>query len=211
MTHNVANSLASSLIDRNLLSHPFYLRWETGDVSLDELQHYAEQYRHFEEMLPEFLRRLADELPVGVARDSVLKNLADEIAAPSHLDLFQGFASFYGAADQPMTPAMHHLVNAYFELLTEGPAAALAGLWAYESQGAGIADSKAEGLATFYGADRVALAFWLAHGSIEGDHAAWTLEALESLESDEDVVRRATRVIADAWWAFLDERELLSQ
>jgi pyrroloquinoline-quinone synthase len=193
------------------LNHPFYQRWEAGELSLEELRLYAEQYRHFEAMLPEFLRRLSSELPNGVARDSVLKNLADEVATPSHLDLFENFATFYGALDVPLTAAMRRLVDAYFEVLTDGPAEALAGLWAYESQGAGIADSKAEGLAQYYGANHDALTFWMAHGSIEGDHAKWTLEALEALKPDEDVVLQAARVIANAWWEFLDERELVTK
>jgi pyrroloquinoline quinone (PQQ) biosynthesis protein C len=94
--------------------------------------------------------------------------------------------------------------------LSESPAAALAGLWAYESQGAGIADSKAEGLVAHYDASDDAVAFWLAHGTIEEDHAKWTLEALETLGPDAIVAGRATRRVGDAWWEFLDERELVA-
>jgi pyrroloquinoline-quinone synthase len=210
MTNHLANTLEAAICDRQLLSHPFYQRWEAGELSFEELRHYAEQYRYFEEMLPQFLRQLAEELPDGVARESVLRNLADEVAAPSHLELFERFAAFYDASDEPISFAMQRLVDAYFEVLTENPAAALAGLWAYESQGAGIADSKAEGLAQHYGANRDALAFWLAHGSIEGDHAKWTLEALAAMEPDVDDVESAARLVANAWWSFLDERESLS-
>jgi pyrroloquinoline-quinone synthase len=211
MTNQLADSLEASITDRMLLNHPFYRRWEAGELSFEELRHYAEQYRYFEEMLPQFLRQLAEELPDGVARDSVLKNLSDEVATPSHLELFQSFAAFYRAVDSPISLAMQRLVDAYLEVLVDSPTAALAGLWAYESQGAGIADSKAEGLARHYDANRDALAFWLVHGSIEADHAKWTLEALELLDPDEDVVYHATRLIADAWWEFLDERELAAQ
>lgn len=202
--------LESSISDLRLLNHPFYRRWEAGDLSLDELRLYAEQYRYFEQMLPRFLEQLAEELPDGIARESVLKNLADEVATPSHLELFEQFAEFYQASVAPISPAMLRLVDAYSDVLTQGPSAALAGLWAYESQGAGIADSKAQGLATHYGAKSESLEFWWAHGTIEGDHATWTLEALELLEPDEDVAREATRLIGDAWWAFLDERELIA-
>jgi pyrroloquinoline-quinone synthase len=210
MTKELAHALEAAISDRGLLSHPFYQRWEAGELSVEELRHYAEQYRYFEEMLPQFLRQLSEALPEGVARDSVLNNLADEVATPSHLELFEQFADFYNAGDAPISLAMLRLVNAYSEVLTQSPAAALAGLWAYESQGASIADSKAEGLAQHYGADRSALDFWLAHGSIEEDHAKWTFEALELLEPEENVVNQAARLIADAWWAFLDERELVA-
>lgn len=208
MTNYLESVLAASLVDRQLLNHPFYQRWEAGELTNGELRLYAEQYRHFEVMLPSFLTQLAGRLPDGSARESVLKNLADEVATPSHVELFEQFAEFCDATDAAASPAMQRLTDTYAEVLALGPVAALAGLWAYESQGARIADSKAEGLAVHYGASDEALAFWLAHGSIEGDHAKWTLEALAHLESDDDVVGRAARHIGDAWWAFLDEREL---
>jgi pyrroloquinoline quinone (PQQ) biosynthesis protein C len=161
-------------------------------------------------MLPIFLERLAAKLPDGVARQSVTMNLADEVASPSHLELFERFAAFYQAEKTPISPAMQRLVDAYFKVLADNPANALAGLWAYESQGAAVADSKGEGLLRHYGATNDATAFWSVHGSLEGDHAKWTLEALESLEPDVDAVEAAARLIADAWWSFLDERESLA-
>src|SRR5579863_7935791 len=113
MTIFLHDELDSSISDRKLLSHPFYQRWEAGELSVDELQHYAEQYRYFEEMLPEYLTKLANDLPVGVARDSVLNNLSDEVSSPSHLELFERFANFYDAKDVSPTPAMEALVDAY--------------------------------------------------------------------------------------------------
>jgi pyrroloquinoline quinone (PQQ) biosynthesis protein C len=98
---------------------------------------------------------------------------------------------------------------AYDSVLHGSAAQALAGLFAYETQGAAIADSKADGLARHYGASGAALDFWHAHGSIEIDHAAWTLDALESLEPTLEEVASGTRIVADAWWAFLDERNEL--
>ena len=210
MTFSLNTVLESALDDLKLLSHPFYQRWEAGEISLGELRLYAGQYRYFEEMLPRFLQQLADQLPEGFARESVLKNLADEISSPSHLELFERFADHYHASPAPISPAMKRLVDVYADVLTRGPASALAGLWAYESQGASIADSKAEGLSNHYAASDEALAFWLAHGTIEGDHARWTLEALAELQPDEETVRDATRRIGEAWWEFLDERELIA-
>src|SRR5579863_334590 len=197
MTIYLEAALESSISERKLLSHPFYRRWESGGLSKEELRLYAEQYRYFEEMLPRFLEQLASELPEGLARDSVLKNLADEVAVPSHLELFDRFAQFYRASDAVISPAMQRLVDAYQEVLSQGPSAALAGLWAYESQGAEIADSKAEGLATHYGASRESLDFWSAHGTIEEDHAKWTLEALELLEPDEELAQEASRLVGE--------------
>lgn len=210
MTTQLKKVLDVALADQQLLSHPFYLRWEAGELSRDELTHYAQQYRYFEAMLPKFLEKLSAQLPDGPARDFVLANLSDEVSPPSHLSLFEQFARFFDASDTAISPAMANLVGSYAELLEQGPVSSLAGLFAYESQGARIADSKAEGLERHYGARSDAVAFWTAHGSIEEDHAKWTLDALSSLEPDASDVERAAHLIGGAWWSFLDERESLA-
>jgi len=210
MDTSLNETLRTTLEDRQLLNHPFYRRWECGQLSREELTSYAEQYRYFETMLPEFLQALSEQLPHGAARDAVLDNLHDETFPPSHLDLFDRFASFYGAGDVGASPAMEKLVDTYRHVLETSPVAALAGLWAYESQGAQIASSKAEGLRSHYGADSEAAAFWDAHWVVESDHAAWTLGALTMLARDDHEVSSAARLVGEAWWSFLDERELAS-
>jgi len=200
-----------ALRERQLLAHPFYRRWEDGALAPSELTHYAEQYRFFEAMMPSFLQGLLEQLPHGTARDLVTANLVDEVTPPSHLELFSRFAHHYGARDVDVSPAMAQLVEAYATVLAQGPTPALAGLLAYESQGAAVADTKGEGLAAHYEASEDALEFWREHGSIEGDHAAWTFDALASLDPDLDQVAAGARVVADAWWNFLDEREALRE
>jgi len=210
MTTALEMALDAALTDHHLLDHPFYRRWELGEVSRDELARYAEQYRFFEAMFPEFLESLASQLPEGPARQAVLDNLNDEVSAPSHLSLFEQFAGFFDATDAPISPAMSTLVESYAKLLELGPRESLAGLWAYEAQGAQIAQTKADGLVTHYGASPTATEFWRVHGLVEGDHALWTLEALSLLDSDPAEAQSAARMIGDAWWSFLDERELLA-
>jgi pyrroloquinoline-quinone synthase len=210
MTTALEIALEGALKDHRLLDHPFYRRWEVGEVSRDELSRYAEQYRYFESMFPEFLEALSEQLPDGPARRAVLDNLSDEVSAPSHLELFDRFADFFEATDAPISPAMSNLVTSYATLLELGTRASLAGLWAYEAQGAAIALSKAEGLLTHYGASVASVEFWTVHGALEGNHAQWTLEALTDLDVEVTEAESAARMIGDAWWSFLDERELLA-
>lgn len=210
MTTDLQQSFFDALSDRQLLDHPFYQRWEAGELTRDELTKYAEQYRHFEAMMPEFLTRLRDELSPGVARDLVEANLLDEVSQPSHVELFERFAASFDATDAPPSPAMAAIIDAYDSVARQGAIPALSGLLAYESQGAAVADSKGAGLAKHYDVPAEALVFWDEHGSIEGDHAQWTFDALASLQPDLDEVRGAARVVGDAWWSFLDERELQS-
>ncbi len=209
MTPQLEDVLAGVLKKRRLLDHPFYRRWEAGDISREELTRYAEQYRYFEVMFPTFLRSLCAQLPEGPIRHLVEANLVDEVSPPSHVVLFDQFAQAYGARKVPISPAMSHLVDSYSALLRRGPASSLAGLWAYESQGGEVAASKAEGLIKHYEAPSEAIAFWAAHSLIEDDHATWTLEALALLEPDMVEVELGVGLIGDAWWNFLDERESL--
>ena len=207
MDTSLTDIVNGSLDGRRLLTHPFYARWQAGALLDGELRGYAEQYRHFERYLPEFLAVLAGRLESGPARDAVAANLDDETAPPSHLELFELFANAVGARDAQASPAMAALLDAYATALDEGADVALAGLVAYECQGAAIADTKRTGLVEHYGVGGVGLDFWSVHGTLEDDHATWTLEALEALDASPAAVERGVDLVANAWWNFLSERE----
>ena len=202
--------IAQALQGIRLLDHPFYVRWQRGELSRDDLRDYASQYRHFEAMLPTFLEELVRVAPTP-ARDAVAANLSDELGPPTHLELFDQFVDELGADAADPTPATTELLGAYASLLRDGSATALAGLAAYEIQAAGIATTKADGLRTHYGIRGDGLRFWDVHGVTEDDHAAWTLDALESLGSATADVSSAAEAVATAWWGFLDERERVVQ
>ena len=209
MTQTLQNVAHEVLEKPRLLNHPFYQRWERGELASHEMTSYAEQYRYFEKMLPDFLHELADQLPTGSARSAVESNLHDEVSTPSHVELFEKFAAHYGATNADISPAMRNLLQAYRDVLDRGPVSGLAGLLAYELQGAEIANSKANGLARHFAATDEALEFWKCHGSLEADHAQWTLDALDSLDFEVSDVTDGMDRVASAWWLFLDERELL--
>jgi pyrroloquinoline quinone (PQQ) biosynthesis protein C len=193
---------------RRLLAHPFYRRWEAGTLEPGELASYAGQYRHFEAALPAVLESLADSLPVGRARELVEANLDDERGVPApHLALFDAFAAAVGAPAADRTPATSDLVDLYVTLADAVPVAALAAVCAYEVQAPSIAASKAEGLRARYGLGVDATRFWDVHAQADEAHGEWMLEALGLVAAGRaDVIGPAT-VAADAWWAFLDERQ----
>ena len=53
-------AVASSLEGRMLLTHPFYRRWEAGELTSQELAEYAVHYRAFEAVLPAVLAAVVD-------------------------------------------------------------------------------------------------------------------------------------------------------
>jgi pyrroloquinoline quinone (PQQ) biosynthesis protein C len=210
--HPLSGAMAAALDGRELLVHPFYLRWQAGELSADELARYAVNYRVFEAALPVVLtavvEHLRDEGEVEAAA-TVGQNLHDELSRPEpHLALFDRFAA---ALDTPSAPdpgpAAQALVATYADLVSEGPVAAVAGLAAYETQAAAVATSKGEGLRRWYGMDAAGTEFWDVHAGMEADHGDWALDALALLGADPADVTDAARRGADAWWAFLDERE----
>ncbi len=194
-----------------LLDHPFYRRWEGGALSDTELSSYASQYRHFEALLPEFLSTIGTQLEDTEARELVEANLADEVGGPpTHLDLFERFAAAVGATPERPSPAMAALIDVYDGAASSGsPAVALGVLAGYEVQAAEVARTKGDSLATRYGVDGEGCAFWHLHGSIESEHAAWTLAAARRVDTEGFVA--GTRSSSSAWWSFLDERQALGE
>jgi pyrroloquinoline-quinone synthase len=196
-----------SLASRRLLDHPFYVRWSRGDVTVGELREYAEQYRHFEVLLPDVLRTVA--AAGGAARTAVEDNLADEAGGPvTHVELFDDFATALRAhADRTPTPAMASLLATYDRLASAGPVAGISAVLAYETQSAAIAASKVAGLREHYGMDGRDVAFWDVHAGLDHDHAAWLVDGLIALDAEPADVSAPLVEAAQAWWEFLDERE----
>ena len=211
-TERIQEALAEALIGRQLLTHPFYLRWEAGTLAEGELSAYAEQYRHIERALPVTLETIAAGLPDGEARALVEANLADERGVPAaHVELFETFARAAGAASEVApSAATAALVASIRSVAASDPVAALAMVAAYEVQAADIARSKGDGLRRHYGMDATGTQFWDVHTVQEAAHADWSIDALAALEADPVLVRAAAQVAADAWWEFLSERDELA-
>jgi pyrroloquinoline quinone (PQQ) biosynthesis protein C len=211
-TAHIQEALVDALTGRQLLTHPFYRRWEAGTLADGELAAYAEQYRHLEGELPLTLAAIADKLPAGRARTLVEANLADELGEPApHAVLFESFARAAGAQeDVAPTKATAALLSAIRSAAGRDPVAALSMVAAYEVQAADIAASKSDGLRRHYGLDAEGTRFWDVHTTQEVAHAGWSTEALAVVDADAAVVHESARVAAEAWWDFLTEREELA-
>jgi pyrroloquinoline-quinone synthase len=208
----VREIIAGALDGRRLLEHPFYRRWESGELADTELGSYAEQYRFAERALPDVLRAVHGGLPDGAAADLVEANLADEVSVPEpHIALFESFAAAVSArSEAPAGPAVSHLVTLELSTAATDPVRALAILASYEVQSAEIATTKSAGLTEHYGVDRAGTRFWDVHAQMEQDHADWAVEALGLLATDPTEIRSAAVSGAEAWWHFLDEREAMA-
>jgi pyrroloquinoline-quinone synthase len=196
---------------RRLLEHAYYRRWQDGQLTLDDLGAYAEQYRHVERCLPDVLAMAALQLDDGIARQRVEENLEDELTRPRpHIELFDAFADAVGAGPEvAATPATHDLIARYQEASSD-PVAALSVIGAYEVQAAQVAQTKADSLRCHYGLSALDTEFWDVHADLEQTHSAWTVEALRELGASPTKVLEFAVASAKAWWAFLDERDLIA-
>ncbi|HEY6151112.1 MAG TPA: iron-containing redox enzyme family protein [Gaiellaceae bacterium] len=171
----------------NVLEHPFYVRWERGDLTRDELALYAGEYRH---------------AVVALARSARTAGLHAEEEA-SHIALWDDFASSLGDGDrhEPL-PETRCCADAWAAADDELGAAAI--LYAIEAGQPAISATKLAGLVEHYGFSEgsPATTYFELHAERDVEHAA---EARGRLEGAEDgrLVGLAESALA-ANWALLD-------
>ena len=189
---------------RSLLSHPFYQAWSRGELTLDTLRDYAQQYFRHVDAFPTYLSAVHSGTQDAATRRHVLSNLMDEEAGnPNHPELWLRFAEGVGAtrddvkAAEPWTETSN-LVGTLRDICRNGTTAeGLAALYAYESQIPAVAESKIHGLEAFYGIhDSESLAYFRVH--IEADREHWLfeqrMERLDSARVRRPLVRTGLRV-----------------
>jgi pyrroloquinoline-quinone synthase len=170
----------------NVLEHPFYTRWERGELSHDELARYAGEYRH---------------AVVALARAARTAGLHAEEEA-THISLWDDFAAALGTEAAEPLPETRCCASAWAAADDELGAAAI--LYAIESSQPAISATKLRGLVGHYGFPEgsKAVEYFIVHGERDHEHAA---EARARLEDREDprLVGQAEAALA-ANWALLD-------
>jgi pyrroloquinoline-quinone synthase len=170
----------------NVLEHPFYTRWEKGELTREELARYAGEYRH---------------AVVALARAARTARMhADEEA--THIALWDDFASALGAEPGEPLPQTSCCATAWAAAEDELGAAAI--LYAIEAGQPAISQTKLSGLLEHYGFadDSPAIEYFAVHGERDLEHAAEARSALEGSD-DPRLVRLAESALA-ANWALLD-------
>ena len=204
----------------DLLAHPFYQAWSAGQLSAQDLLHYAEDYYPHVAAFPTYLSALHSRLPDGEVRRAVLRNLAEEeIEGRAHSELWLDFAEGMGAnRDQVKGRDVLGEVQELIATFREFTAAAttsecLAAFYAYESQVPRVAEAKWQGLERHYGADARTGGYFRLHRTADVRHAGvWRALLTAALERDSScatLALSAAERAAEALWKALDgiERE----
>jgi len=179
--------------EKHLLKHPFYVAWTEGNLSLDTLRDYAQQYYNHVANFPRYLSAIHTQTEDLRARQYLLENLTDEEAGPdNHPELWLRFADALGASREDVRgaealPETTACDASYREIASaRGPVAGLAALYAYESMVPAVAQSKIDGLNAHYGIDdEDALRFFSVHLEVDEWHARVARELLEQAPEHE--------------------------
>jgi pyrroloquinoline-quinone synthase len=174
----------------NVLRHPFYTRWSSGDLTRAELALYAGEYRHVVVALAETARRASDG-----------EHAAEE---ESHVELWDRFAGAVGAETlrRPLPETAACAASWSAEGL-EG----LAVLYAVESAQPAISRTKLEGLLQHYGFDEGdGTRYFAVHATLDEEHAAKARASLEAhaVEDDEERLVGAAEAALRGNWELLD-------
>lgn len=173
----------------NVLRHPFYRRWECGELTREDLAYYAGEYRHAVVAL------------AGLAKRSSSPEHAAEEAA--HVTLWGAFAHSLDAdLDRPARPETLACVDAWEAAADE--LEGVAALYAIEATQPEVSQTKLDGLVSHYGFEpgSAGTAYFELHSERDHDHAAASKRVLaeRALPEDEDrLVAAAERALAGNW------------
>jgi pyrroloquinoline-quinone synthase len=175
----------------DVLKHPFYERWECGELTGEELAFYAGEYRHAVVALARAAAASGD--PVHAHEEAEHVALWDEFAAAVDAPL-----------DRAPTPETSDCAAAWSP---EDRFRALAVLYAIESAQPAISRTKLAGLAEHYGfdADDPAAAYFRLHAELDVEHARAAREALaEAPPARVAELAAAAERALEANWRLLD-------
>jgi pyrroloquinoline-quinone synthase len=175
----------------NVLDHPFYLRWERGELSRAELAFYAGEYRHA-------VVALAD--AAATAGDAA--HAAEEEA---HISLWDDFAAaLHARIDRRPSRPTSECATAW----RPGDALeARAVLYAVESGQPDISRTKLNGLVTHYGFEphSPSTSYFELHAELDKEHAAASRDVLSTVAQDSaDRLVEVAETALRANWRLLD-------
>jgi pyrroloquinoline-quinone synthase len=181
---------------RNILEHPFYTRWERGELSRDELSAYAGEYRHAVVALAEAAEGA---VPLAGAEHALEER--------EHVALWDAFADDLDAdLDRAPTPETKRCASAW--TAAADPLEALAILYAIEAGQPEVSQTKLEGLVAHYGFEESGegTAYFRLHATRDHEHAAESRALLErhAAPADEDRLVAAAEAALEGNWALLD-------
>lgn len=177
----------------NLLEHPFYKRWSCGELTRDELAHYAGEYRHAVVALAETAAKAGD--PEHAREEA------------EHVELWDEFAAAFDA-DTAHAPRRETSECVTAWTAPGDQLEAVAVLYAVEAGQPAVSQTKLDGLAEHYGVagDEPGAAYFALHAELDHDHAAAARRSLDenAAPADADRLVEVAESALKGNWTLLD-------
>jgi pyrroloquinoline-quinone synthase len=194
--------LADAQARFNVLEHPFYQRWSAGELTREELGHYAGEYRHAVVALAE-----ATAATARAAEPAVHAQMKEHAAEEAeHVELWDAFARAV-EADLTREPAAETAECVAAWTAAGNALEGLVVLYAIESAQPAISLTKLEGLTGHYGMDEgPATEYFALHGQRDHEHAAQSRALIEERldDVDEDRLVALAETALRGNWTLLD-------
>lgn len=199
---------------RSILKHSFYVAWNKGDLTHDQLATYATMYYPHVLAFPNHLYEAYRNAKNPLVRAELKQNYVEETSVPKHhASLWLDFAEGLGlnrdnVAIEPTHHSTQNLIDTFAQRARGNTIGALAAFYAYESQQPDVSLLKADGLRTFYGIDMPkTIAYFNIHAVADIHHSEGERKAIDQCLSDgssEDVIFESTQETLDGYWGLLD-------
>src|SRR6266576_4601231 len=178
----------------NVLEHPFYKRWSCGELSRDELAHYAGEYRHAVVALADTAKKTGH---VEHAREET-----------EHVWLWDEFVAAFGTRTD-REPSLETAVYVDAWTAPQNRNEALTVMYAIEAGQPAVSQAKLDGLAEHYGVavDEPGAEYFALHSERDHEHAAESrreLELVQDKDSDADRLVEVAEAALRGNWTLLD-------
>jgi pyrroloquinoline-quinone synthase len=187
---------------KNVLRHPFYVRWSEGTLTREELASYAGQYRHAVVALAAAASSAAGSPEAGADAEALSAHASEEL---DHIALWDEFVD---QVDGDPAAIANRETRACAEAWA-GDASrpllhTLTAMYAIESAQPAISATKLAGLADHYGVD--SSAYFELHRDLDVEHATQARELIEARlkQADEVALLETAERVLDANWLLLD-------
>jgi len=212
--HRILSEMDKLIQSRSILNHPFYIAWNKGELTTDQLATYATMYYPHVSAFPDYLFEAYRNAENPLIRTELEQNYVEETSVPKHhADLWLDFAEGLGLNREDVVNAPTHrscqiLIDTLATLARGATAGALAAFYAYESQQPEVSRLKADGLRTLYGiGNPKTIAYFDVHAEADILHSEGERKAISLCMSDgssETELIESTKEMLEGYWGLLD-------